>query len=76
MKQYFFGDFPPTTDSISEVLSAPSDLDSTVQKVLQVVFSSRTVLVSHLLEDNLPGGVLDSPSEVLWRETASVPILM
>ena len=68
-----FDDFPPTTDSISEVLSAPSDLDSTVQEILQVVFNSLTVLVSHLLEDHLPGGVLDSPSEELRRETASVP---
>lgn len=68
-----YDDFEPTRDAIFNALSSPSELDSTVQEILQVVFSSLTVLVSRLLEDHLPGGKLDSPTEELVAETKSVP---
>ena len=68
-----FDDFPPTSDAITKALATPSVLDSTVEEILQVVFNSLTALVNRLLVDHLPGGVLDSPSEELHRETKSVP---
>ena len=54
-----FRDFSPVPDMIFDSLAKPSDLDATVQEILQVVFSFLAVLVSRLLEDHLPGGVLD-----------------
>ena len=40
---------------IFDTLAKPYDLDATAQEILQVVFSSLTILVSRLLEDHLPG---------------------
>ena len=37
------------------------------------MFYSLAVLVSGLLEDHLPSGVLDNPNEQLVEETKSVP---
>ena len=68
-----FRDFSPVPDMIFDSLAKPSDLDATVQEILQVVFSSLAVLVSRLLEDHLPGGVLDKPNQQLVEETKSVP---
>ena len=58
---------------IFDSLVQPSELDATVQEIMQVVFSSLAVLVSQLLEDHLPGGVLDKPNQQLVEETKSVP---
>ena len=44
-----------------------------MQEILQVVFSALTVLAARLLEDHLPGGELDSPSQQLFSESKSVP---
>ena len=41
-----FSDFRPTVDAIYDSLAKPSDLDATVQEILQVVFSSLAILVS------------------------------
>lgn len=68
-----FNDFPSTSDAIIEALATPSVLDSTVEEIMQVVFNSLTILVNCLLEDHLPGGALDIPSEEPYRETKSVP---
>ena len=68
-----YSDFRPTPDAISDSLGTPSELDSTVQEILQLVFSALALLVTRLLEDHLPGGVLDMPSEQLACETKSVP---
>lgn len=68
-----FSDFRPELDLVFDSLSKPYEFDSTVQEILQVIFSSLSVLVGRLLEDHLPGGVLDSPSEQLISETHSVP---
>ena len=68
-----FRDFPPVPDMIFDSLAKPSELDATVQEIMQVVFSSLAVLVSRLLEDHLPGGVLDKPNQQLVEETKSVP---
>ena len=67
-----YPDFPPTKDSVTQALSTPSDMDSTVQEFLEVIFNSLTVLVQHLVEDHLPGA-LDSPNEQVLEETKSVP---
>ena len=37
---------PPVPDMIFDSLAKPSELDATVQEILQVVFSSLAVLVS------------------------------
>jgi len=68
-----FPDYPPTQDEIFDSLVKPSDLDSTAQEILQVLFTSLLVLVKRLLVDHLPGGVLDNPSQQLVTETKSVP---
>ena len=68
-----FPDYSPTQDAIFDSLVKPSDLDSTVQEILQFVFTSLLVLVNRLLVDHLPGGVLDMPSKQLVTETKSVP---
>ena len=54
-------------------LAKPSELDATIQEILQAVFSSLAVLVSPLLEDHLPGGVLDKLNQQLLEKTKSVP---
>ena len=53
------------------VQAKPSDLDATVQEILQVVFSSLALLVSRLLEDHLPGGVFDETKSVPNSNTVS-----
>ena len=68
-----FSDFRPTPDAIFNSLTTPCEIDSTVQEILQVVFSALTVLAARLLEDHLPGGELDSPSQQLFSESKSVP---
>ena len=44
-----------------------------VQELLQMLFSSFSVLLSRLLRDHLPGGELNNPSLQLQEETKSVP---
>ena len=68
-----FSDFPPSDDHITHDLAAPSELDSTVQEILQVIFCAFSNLLSRLLVDHLPGGYLDEPSKQLKIETRSVP---
>ena len=58
-----FSDFPPSDDHITRALAAPSELDSTVQEILEVIFCAFSNLLSRLLVDHLPGGNLDTPSE-------------
>ena len=67
-----YSDFPLTKDSVTQALSTPSDVDSTLQEILEVILNSLTVLVKHLVEDHLPGGALDSPNERVLEETKSV----
>ena len=62
-----YDDFPPFGDQITRALAVLSEFDSTVQEILQVVFS---ILLHRLLEDHLPGGDLDMPIDQLTR---SVP---
>ena len=68
-----FPDYPPTQDEIFHSLVKPSDLDSTAQEILQVLFTSLLVLEKHLPVDHLCGRVLDNPSQRLVTETKSVP---
>ena len=63
----FFLDFLPSEDAITQALSTPSEIDSAVQEILEVVFNALTVLVKHLVEDHLPGGAVDSPNEQLLK---------
>ena len=65
-----FDDFP---SSDTRALAVPSEFDSMVQGILQVVFCATSVLLHRLLEDHLPGGDLDQPSDRLLAETKSVP---
>ena len=68
-----FQDYSPTKDEIFNSLTKLCDLDSTVQEILQVIFTSLVVLITRLLEDHLPGGVLEKPTKQLVTETKSVP---
>ena len=69
-----FTDYCATQDEIfNSLTSTHCDLDSTVQEILQVTFTSLSVLISRLLQDHLPGGVLDKPSQQLVTESKSVP---
>ena len=68
-----FDDFPPSDDQITRALAIPSELDSTVQEILQVLFCAYSTLLRRLVEDHLPSGDLDDPSDQLLVETRSVP---
>ena len=68
-----FDDFPPSDDQITCALCTPSEYDSTVQEILQVLFCAFSTLLHRLLKDHLPGGYLDMPSDQLLVETRSVP---
>ena len=68
-----FDDFPPSDDQITRALAIPSEFDSTVQEILQVLFCAFSTLLRRLLEDHLPGGNLDMPSDQLLVETRPVP---
>ena len=68
-----FDDFPPSDDQITCALATPSEFDSTVQEILQVLFCAFSTLLRRLLKDHLPGGDLDMPSDQLLVETRSVP---
>ena len=70
-----FDDFPPSDDQITCALATPSEFDSTVQEILQVLFCAFSTLLRRLLKDHLPGGDLDMPSDQLLVETRSVPNL-
>ena len=50
-----------------------SEYDVIAQELLQMLFSSFSVLLSCLLRDHLPGGELDNPSLQLQEETKPVP---
>ena len=68
-----FDDFPPSDDQITRALCTPSEYDSTVQEILQVLFCAFSALLHRFLKDHLPGGDLDMPSDQLLVETRSVP---
>ena len=44
-------------------LATPSEFDSTVQEILQVLFCAFLTLLCRLLKDHQPGGDLDMPSD-------------
>ena len=44
-------------------MATPSEFDSTVQEILQVLFCAFLTLLCRLLKDHLPGGDLDMPSD-------------
>lgn len=48
-------------------------LDSLTQEMLQIIFHAFSALLSRLVCDHLPGGVLDEASTSLESETQSVP---
>ena len=60
LERLLFEDFPPTNDEVCSSLTAPSDCDIT-QIILQVFCSAFSALISHLVEDHLPGGKLGYP---------------
>ena len=68
-----FDDFPPSDDQITRALATPREFDSTVEEIFQVLFCAFLTLLHRLLEDNLPGGDLDMPSDQLLVEARSVP---
>ena len=57
-----YDDFPPVEDAIFNSLIASSEYDVTVQEILQILFSALSLLVSHFVQDHLPGGKYDNPS--------------
>ena len=52
-----FDDFPPSDDQITRALAIPSELDSTVQEIFQVLFCAYSTLLRRLVEDHLPPSV-------------------
>ena len=60
-----FPDFPPTEDVIWHHLTTPTDLDPITQEMLQIIFHAFSALLSRLVCDHLPGGVLDEASAQL-----------
>ena len=68
-----YPDFPPTEDAIWHSLIAPTSLDSLTQEIMQILFHAFSILLSRLVCDHLPGGVLDEPSTPLKSQTKSVP---
>ena len=68
-----YDNFPPVEDAIFNSLIASSEYDATVQEILQTLFSALSLLVSHFVQDHLPGGKYDNPSIQLTAETESVP---
>ena len=68
-----FEDFPPTNDEVYSSLIKPSDCDDVTQIILQVLCSAFSTLISHLVEDHLPGGKLSNPSDTLSEQSKSVP---
>ena len=57
-----FEDFPPSDDTILSSLTYPSACDDLVHVILQVLFSAFSTLISHLVEDHLPGSKHSIPS--------------
>ncbi len=68
-----YPDFPPKEDPIWHCLTAATDLDPLTQEMLQIIFHAFSALLSRLVCDHLPGGVLDEASANLVSETQSVP---
>ena len=68
-----FENFPPTNDKVYLSLTTPSDCDDVTQIILQVLCSALSALLSHLVEDHLPGGKLSNPSDTLSEQAKSVP---
>ena len=57
-----FPDFPTRKDEIWKSLIASSEYDVIAQELLQMLFSSFSVLLSRLLHHHLRGGELNNPS--------------
>ena len=72
-KENDIADLPPSEDEIWKSLTVSSEYDVIAQELLQMLFSSFSVLLSRLLHDHLTGGELDNPSHQLQEETKSVP---
>ena len=68
-----YDDFPPVEDAIFSSLIASSEYDATAQEILQTLFSALSLLITHFVEDHLPGGKYDNPSIQLTEETKSMP---
>ena len=58
-----FDDFPPSDYTLLSSLTSPSECDDLVHVILQVLFSAFSTLISHLVENHLPGGKHSIPSE-------------
>ena len=68
-----YPDFPPSHDTIFDLLVSPSEYDTIAQEIVQMIFSAFSSLLSRMVEDHLPGGIYDNPSARLVSETKSVP---
>ena len=55
------------------LLTTPSDCDDITQIILQVLYSAFSALIAHLVQDHLPGGKFNNPSDTLCEQTKSVP---
>ena len=68
-----FEDFLPSNDKVYSSLTTPSDCDDVTQIILQVLCSAFSALIARLVQDHLPGGKLNNPSDTLCEQTKLVP---